>query len=714
MFLGILMESQVANYEKDKMAQEKEIRHDRLASKNDDKSPKRLQVALEITTEFDAKTILETCTKLLQFLKTLPMIIEKQIEMQEKPLNRDVGIFNLETHSENQLRHFKYISLQFINQLLCSTQFVNKIAVLDDISIAAMKQNYQSLILNILLYVPEITKGVEYFQHKTVEKSWRIMLHIVFDILESTISLLPADMLLMVVQNLIRYKFVMVRRKVIELLINKLETNYFNECSPENMLKLLEPLCEICETIDNQKTLQLTATQSEIETIQQLSLISLKLLARRLAAENVADFKVVLNLLTKSIQHHNSIKINVLVNLLTCIAELTVDLKGKFYIFNQKSINFITFAFVVHAIGFLAKFMPSFLLLLNVKVTDVGLLTLLNSTVCSVLRIIETLPLFLSPYLDELILHLAKISPGLQALKSGDAKVTTILSRIAKIWSAMSRLIPTRVLIPAIDCSYTKLIRKKNYMSIEAIMELLQQVFLNVDSKEFKNLHGELTEFFLKALQFRCDQNQLDLVDGSSDCAFKDQNESEGFVIKTFVNLILKLSESTFRPLYCNLYEWAIQGDSSTKERTLTFYRLSNEIAGALKSLFVLFATELVQNAAVTLNACNSTKVDGADGLYYANSPFKNLYLVEHILNTLFQIYLHDKQNFINTHRFDLIMQPMVDQLENEIILESLPVQELLKGCLSQFAVAASDDILWKQLNYQILLKTRNNNPNIR
>lgn len=332
MFLSILMESQVSNYEKDKIVKEKEIRHARLVQKNDDKSPKRLEVALTITTEFEAQTILETCTKMLQFLKTLPMCIEKQSDKANKSFKDDFCIFNLATHSEHQLRHFKYISLQFINQLLSSTQIVNKIAILDDEIIGTMKQSYQSLILNILLYVPEVTKGVEHYQQKSIEKSWRIMLHICFDILESTISLLPADMLLMVVQNLIRYKYVMVRKKVIELLINKLETNYFHECAPENMLKLLEPLCEICETIDNQKVILQTASQPEIETIQQLSLISLKLLARRLAAENVTEFKGVLDLLTKSIQHHNSIKINVLVNLLTCIAELTVDLKGKLYL----------------------------------------------------------------------------------------------------------------------------------------------------------------------------------------------------------------------------------------------------------------------------------------------------------------------------------------------------------------------------------------------
>lgn len=36
---------------------------------------------------------------------------------------------------------------------------------------------------------------------------------------------------------------------------------------------------------------------------------------------------------------------------------------------------------------------------------------------------------------------------------------------------------------------------------------------------------------------------------------------------------------------------------------------------------------------------------------------------------------------------------------------------DLVIPCLTQMAVSAADDTLWKQLNYQILLKTRHNLP---
>ena len=56
-------------------------------------------------------------------------------------------------------------------------------------------------------------------------------------------------------------------------------------------------------------------------------------------------------------------------------------------------------------------------------------------------------------------------------------------------------------------------------------------------------------------------------------------------------------------------------------------------------------------------------------------------------------------------------------QLENRLGGEE-KFQERVTGhlvpCLAQFSVAVADDSLWKPLNYQILLKTRNSSPKVR
>lgn len=62
-------------------------------------------------------------------------------------------------------------------------------------------------------------------------------------------------------------------------------------------------------------------------------------------------------------------------------------------------------------------------------------------------------------------------------------------------------------------------------------------------------------------------------------------------------------------------------------------------------------------------------------------------------------------------------MQPVVDQLENTLGgIQGLKARaaEYIIPCVSQFAVAIADDSLWKLLNYQILLKTRHNDAEIR
>ena len=41
-------------------------------------------------------------------------------------------------------------------------------------------------------------------------------------------------------------------------------------------------------------------------------------------------------------------------------------------------------------------------------------------------------------------------------------------------------------------------------------------------------------------------------------------------------------------------------------------------------------------------------------------------------------------------------------------------VEQQLVPCLSQLAVAAGRDSLWKPLNYQLLLKTRESSPQVR
>lgn len=166
-------------------------------------------------------------------------------------------------------------------------------------------------------------------------------------------------------------------------------------------------------------------------------------------------------------------------------------------------------------------------------------------------------------------------------------------------------------------------------------------------------------------------------------------------------------------------------------------------MAEKLKGLFVLFAGHFLQNAAQLLDGTNLSKTDIC---YYGNSAFgvqKSCLLLENILKTLHSVFLYDSTdstNFLNKDKFEVLLHPLVDQvcnnysifdpsfnlvmfqnkkffqLENTLGgIEALEkrTETLLTPCLAQMALA-TDDILWKSLNYQILVKTKSSVPQVR
>lgn len=572
-------------------------------------------------------------------------------------------IFSVKTHSDFNLRHFKYLMLQYLKNLLSSPELHSKIRRLSPDEKMELKGQFQDIILNVLTLIPEISKALDHQKMKPFEKSWHVILQSSFDILEASIDILEADMLLVVVENLILHEFLLVRKKVIELLNRKLEENLFDEVDDRKLLKLLKPLREICESIGDDSNV------AADDVVQQVALMSIKLLARRLCEESPDEFVEILGDLTKTLENEN-IKLAVKVNLIVCIAELTAGLR-------------------VQAIGQLGNFMPKILELLKLQDDPTSFL-LLYSVVTAILRIIETVAVFLSPYLVPIVSHLCRLMPTLKLVE--DSKITLTVTKITKIWSTMAELVPKRVLIPAIDEVYEKIVSKSNFASIEPLMELLHEIIQKTEMKDLKEHMSDLTEFFLKSLKIRSD-----VEDDSS------VNDIEASVMKSFVALTLKLSEGSFRPLFEELHTWALRDDPTKFDRAITFFRLTTEISGSLKSLFLLFASDVVDSAGPLLDKCNHIKSDNR----CFDDEEKNLYLATFILKTLYNIFLHDHQNFINGHRFDAIMQPIVDMIENEKVLADATHQELLKMTIAQLPCSASDDILWKQLNYQVLMKTR-------
>ncbi|CAH1645146.1 unnamed protein product [Spodoptera littoralis] len=648
-FLALLLETHVAHFSEEKKVDKRNSRT--LA---DQEAPiNRIDFGQSIVLEFPPEVAFENFIKLIIYIKSLPL------QKDESVMDTDVDpsdIFSVAGHSPLQLRHYKYMVITFMNTCLASSRFIQHSSQVSD--------------------------------DKTA-KYWRVMLHHSYDLLDHTNNLLSAPMFLSVVRGLLKHTLQTVRRKSMELLNSKIQFSpeLFEGVEKDLLFSLLPPLLDIVKTIEvRDENLSEIAAQ-ELELNQQTALLCLKLLTRMLASENPEPFKNVLETVTDYTCNPN-IAGNVMASVVLCLAELCSNLKA-------------------HALASLRKFMPALIKVLKKQRKAETQELVLLSTVTAIAKIVESLPLFLSPYLQKILYEYSILLAKWQSLDQECSKVSAIVSKLLTIKKKIAGSIPPRVLIPVVNQTHQMLLEKEDFDAVGPVMSVLADSFANVTTADFTALQQDLTSFFLTALQLRSDAVEKDV---SADVIDRAEDE----VVNALVCLVLKLSETSFRPFYFKIYDWAIRTNvEGQKDRAITFYRLSSAIADKLKGLFVLFAGHFIKNASDLLDSCNNSKTEDL----YFESEDKCLALIKYIVKTLHTVFLYDSQSFLNKDRFETLMQPVVDQLENTLGgIQNLKSRatEYLIPCVSQFAVATADDSLWKLLNYQILLKTRHNDAEIR
>ncbi|VVC93212.1 unnamed protein product [Leptidea sinapis] len=671
-FIALLLETHITHFndDKNKNKQPQKTLADKESPMN------RLDFGLSITLEFPPEVAMENFIKLIVYMKSLP--VQKDDNAMEKQADPS-DIFSVNSHSAIQLRHYKYVIITFLNTALASSLFIHHNSQAKDIS--TMENHYKSFIINILTYIQSITK----ISDDKTAKYWRVMLHHSYDLLDHVNNLLSPPMFVSVVRGLLKHTLQTVRRKAMELLNLKIQCSpeMFDDVDRDLLFSLCPPLVEIVQSIEDKRDDVAENTVQELELNQQTALLSLKLLTRLLGSENPKAFLPVLEVVT----HHTcnpNISPNVMASIVLCLAELCGILK-------------------VHALVCLRKYMPALIKVLKKqRKADTPELVLL-STVTAISKIVECLPLYLSPYLEKIIYEYAILLAKWQSYDQDCNKVSALVTKLINIKKKIASSIPPRILIPVANETHKLVISKGKYEAVAPIMSILADCFANITTADFTALQKDLTSFFLSALQLRCDADDHNVDHNVID-------KTEDSVVNALVSLVLKLSETSFRPFYFKIYDWAIRTNvEGRKDRTITFY---SAIAEKLKGLFVLFAGHFIKNAADLLDACNNSKTEE----FYFDSEDKCITLVKFIIKTLHNLFLYDSQQFLNKDRFETLMQPVVDQLENTIGgIPSLKERatELIIPCISQFAVATADDSLWKLLNYQVLLKTRHNDAEI-
>ncbi|XP_054622687.1 HEAT repeat-containing protein 1 [Dunckerocampus dactyliophorus] len=646
---------------------------------------------ISVCCQFEVAEQLTSLINVMNFLMQLPD--DKDDATAKRPVVRrgaqkkkeeevEELIFSVKAHSSKELRHFKFLSVSFMAQLLGSASFIGKVADVRNDSAAALQQLQQRLLEENLRYIHCVAGCVEENADKPIAKFWRVLLNKAYDVLDKVNALLPTDTFITVMRGLMGNQLASVRRKAMELLNNKLQhRTQWADKQVTLLLQLIGDLLAIVGKVHG-KAVQEAGAEQTIN--RQTALYSLKLLCRNFGSAHQEAFAPVL-LHAVEVASSPQEEKNMMASALLCIAEVVSALKAL-------------------AIPQLPRLMPA---VLHALADRKELLTneiYMLSAVTALQRVTETLTHFMSPYLQETTLQICRLTQLVEASSSSSSSSGSQLSvRLASLRSSLATKLPPRVLLPVLTRCYSVLVVAKKGQ-LGALMSILQEHISHMERDQLNFHQSELSTFFLTALDFRAEHCQGDLA---------RTEQIEGSVIECLVAMVMKLSELTFRPLFFKLFDWSKSG---SKERLLTFFRLTNCIAERLKGLFVLFAGNLVKPFADLLQQTNISKTDEA--LFESEHGVeKTNLLLCYVLDCMHKIFLYDTQRFLSRERAVTLLAPLVDQLENRLGGEQDYQQRVTKHlvpCVGQFAVSLADDTQWKTLNYDVLLKSRHADAKVR
>ncbi|XP_072265281.1 HEAT repeat-containing protein 1 isoform X2 [Pyxicephalus adspersus] len=635
---------------------------------------------ITVCCEFSVYNQLESLIKLVKFLAKLPENNEdlpqqiKEKTHEQKPQKQDIELFNLDIYPAKQLRHFRFLSVSFITQLLAHHGFISKIVKCE--AAEDLRSLEQRLLEEVLCYINLVTHSVEANADKPTAKFWRVLLNKTYECLDKVNSLLPTEIFIPVLRGLLSNQLSSVRRKALDILNNKLQhQTQWQEEQIEFFLGLVTDLLCIAQRNYNME-------EEEHAINRQTALYSLMLLCKCFGSQRQQVFVPVISVAVDITAERPKEK-NILGSALLCIAEITSTVKAL-------------------AIPQLPRLMTALLSTLKQNKELLASEVYLLSTLTALQKVIETLPHFISPYLYETLLQVTL----LDKIAGKVGSTSQISLRISALKTTLSTSLTIRVLLPTISKCYCHLVDTSQQQCISSLMDIMREHIAAIEKLELSAHQSEFTCFFLKALDYRVEHSSIDLLEVDS---------IEGHIINCLVTMIMKLSEATFRPLFFKLFDWC-RTEGASKERLITFYRLADCIADKLKGLFTLFAGHLIKPFAEILNQTNTMKTDEAFFDCDDNSE-KSCLLLEFVLRCLHKIFLYDNKQFLSKERADALMMPLLDQIENLLGGDEKfqsRVNKSLVPCIAQFSVAMADDSLWKPLNYQILLKMRHSSAKVR
>eukprot|EP00842_Homolaphlyctis_polyrhiza_P006942 jgi/Hompol1/837/HPOL_000755-RA len=320
------------------------------------------------------------------------------------------------------------------------------------------------------------------------------------------------------------------------------------------------------------------------------------------------------------------------------------------------------------------------------------------SSVLGVFAVIVTnISQFASPYLGDILAIIT--SPCLKGISSRTKTLTLSISR------GIAKNIAIRVLMPSLTKHLPVALSQGSFSSV-TFFKLVGSVVMNTPQSELLPAVKQFGALFMQGFAYRC-------AGPNSEILPKD-NDLEEVIVSTFVIMMMKTNESTFRPLFLRIVDWATSdtlwkngwSDDRVYSRQQILYHLTERLFSELKSIFVPYYAYLLDNSISVLRRFVDNGKIQADLWVLIISSMKSCFTY------------HGTNDFVTSDKLQAILTSLMQQIESASIHEEAfykhHMSQYLVPCIGQLAVTFRGDKTWKAMTRMILNHMRSDNPEVR
>jgi U3 small nucleolar RNA-associated protein 10 len=343
----------------------------------------------------------------------------------------------------------------------------------------------------------------------------------------------------------------------------------------------------------------------------------------------------------------------------------------------------------------------------------------------------EHLASFLAPKLPEILGSLLHENLCME-IQANSLQALAHACRVSIASSVPARLIvgPLSALLDTVESKEDKQEHSRLYL-----MNLLASVVDNMDSTSVATYCSPVFSMVLRTLDSRRTRSGPSSMDIQS---------VESSAVHCMVQLVLKLNETKFKPMFYRLLEWAVRPppgeEESSLARKIAFFNVINTLTENLKSVFTPYYSALVEPILDALSYANEDEDETA---------VRTLQVLT--MRSLTRCFMYDTSEFLSEAVFDKILDPIihlmsgktsirhktkpiselesiedVDTLINNTVAASCPEwmqKELgtfattIVACLSQMTMASgmnNGEARWRPLHHAVLMATRSENADSR